>query len=78
MKLTRIILCKMERRERQTNEFALKLAERIQRFRKEFVQVDKVLPELSSNYDEEDCSIDSSSTEKSEELLLFLQRLIEN
>ena len=36
MKLTSIILSKMDREERLTNEFAVKLQERINRFREEF------------------------------------------
>ena len=73
MKLACIILKKMDRSERKTNEFAIKLQQRIDAFREE-TGASNILPERFDG----DMSIDSSDSENVAELESLLHNLNEN
>lgn len=73
MKLTSIILQKMDSKERQTNEFALKLREKIKLFQEEFNTGGLLLS--TDNGDE---SVASDSSEAQRGIETMLTRLIQN
>lgn len=74
MKLTSIILRKMDRNERVTNEFAIKLQERINRFREEF-NSDLIFP---GSVDDADTSQQSITSENSHEIYNILDYRLKN
>lgn len=65
----------MERQERQSNEFAIKLLDRINRFKLEY-NTGNLLPDFSQEGDE--ASRLSLSSENSQELENFLANLVDN
>lgn len=71
MKLTSIILNKMDSQERQTNEFAIRLQERITRFKQEFNTGALLCTENSG-----DTSTASDSSEAQREIESMITRLI--
>ena len=76
MKLTSIILRKMDRDERKSNDFAIKLQERINSFMEEHQNDSKIMQALAENLGE--ASVMSSGSESSNELEKLLSSLIYN
>ena len=75
MKLASIILRKMDRHERKTNEFAIKLQNRINSFKAES-EAGQILPTLSDGNGE--TSTASAESENANELENLLESLVEN
>ena len=76
MKLTSIILRKMDRDERKSNDFAIKLQERINSFMEEHQNDSKIMSALADNLGE--ASVMSSGSESSNELEKLLSSLVYN
>ena len=77
MKLTSIILKKMDREERKTNEFAVKLSDRINSFMDEYRGNSQIMQALADTTFGE-ASVMSSGSDNSTELEQLLRCLVDN
>ena len=77
MKLASIILRKMDREERHSNEFAVKLQERIEAYKEEF-GANEMLPTFNDAEEGGDTSTASVESENAAELDSLLSSLVEN